>query len=494
MYLAASLGAAGCGASDASTFAGASNAPGATNTGPGGAPATGVGAGGHAGATTHDDLGGGGAGAVMATPFAATGSLDFVVTKVDVSQATGPTAKIAPSMGAKLRIDLPDIKAPKEALSAIVTPRWGEPTLFSATITPGAIELSGSATIKSDGAVDTWQKITIALGPGGKATGLVTVSGQESVFSSGVGYSAKIAATGLLGPDVTAPQSKPAPSLAIGEGLLPWEALGVTFAEPIAKGDAAAHLTILDAAGTVAPFSFLLTPDVASGAVTGRAYAANWDGDGALTLHVAPGYVDAAGNAGDGFDQAISLLAIPKANGAMKSFDGGDAPVSWGAVKKLGASDGVCETSSCVVIGPFSNAHCGVPAMGFAVRLASTPSPATKVRVRYRALYGAAGANGTGGLVPLSVQVARPGAPPIVHELTKAPSAYDLGAAAGDFSLATPWTTLEVALPSSGTAGSELGVAVRAGAQASSIACTADAPPDLPAPTKVVVEWVGAAN
>jgi hypothetical protein len=485
-----------CGASDAASFAqGGSSGPGAA-----GAPATPVGKAG-AGGTTADATApppggaGGGAGKVDATPFSPFGSFDVRIVQVDVSGANGPDVASSPSMNAKLRIDVPEPKATKGTWSAVVTPVWGEPALFQATLTDTALVLTGNVMLKGEATSDAWQTISIALGPDKKATGVVTASGQESVYTSGVGYEGKISATLAVGPDLTKPEAKPIAASGFATSYLPWEPLGARFSEPISAEQVATHLTFVSTNSPAGPYLFVAASDGPTGATGALAYPTLWGGP-AVSVHLLPGYTDAAGNVGAGFDEPVDVLAVSKPTGAAATFDGSAPADTWGDVQKL--SGALCESGACLALGPVANDHCGVASSGVAVRLAppsGVPVGTGKVKIRYRVLFAVpsgspAAAQSMTSLAPLSVQVARPGVAPVSHDLGKVPATADVYGF-GDFNVGTAWTTLEVALPSSKSATDEIGVAVRIGAQGSSVACAPNAPGGSPILTKVLVDGVG---
>ena len=486
-----SLLAAACGASDAASFAqGGSSGPGAA-----GATTAPVGKGGSAGAP--DAVGpapggsGGATGKADQAPFSPFGSFDAHITQVDVSGAMGPDVASSPSMDAMLRIDIPEPKAGKTAWSAVVTPLWGDPAVFLVTMTDTALVLTGNVLLKGEATSDAWQTISLALGPDKKATGVVTASGQESVYTTGVGYEGKITATLHLDADATKPAAKPLASSGFAPSFLPWEPLGAMFSEPITTDQVASHLTFVSVGGEPGPYLFAVSGEGPTGATGALAYPLAWGGP-AVTVRLLTGFVDGAGNQGLGFEQPADVLSVGKLSSTSEMFDAAYLPDVWGDAQKI--SGALCESGGCLALGPVANDHCDVASSGVALRL-SAPSSG-KIKIRYRVLFAApagspAAMQSMGTLVPLSVMLARPGVAPVTHDLGKAPPTAALSGA-GDFNMSTAWSTYELAVPSPKVTGDELGVAIRVGAQASSAACAPNAPAGAPIVTKVLIDGVGA--
>ncbi len=440
--------------------------------------------------------GGSSAAGAPTTPVKPRGSFDVSVSGLKQAFPTGTGNVKSPSEGALFRIDIPEPAAAQAGKSgkgqapvwrAVVTPRWGMPSLFDVSQGDGILTLTGSATVKAGGITDVWQSFVLDLDTGGLATGAVSAVGQESVLADGVGVSGKLTGSLSLRRDETPPAAKPSSALGFaGTLLLPWEPVVARFAEPISSADLAAHLSVIAGGSPISP-SWTFAPEMAladgaAGAVQATAVLDDWGGVTAAKLVLSPGYADPSGNLGAGFEHGLDLVSVPLADpGAPLLPKSGGAVATWGPVE-LGAP---CEPGGCTSVGPVALAPCGVIPAGVAGR--AVPPGATTLRVRFRVVFAPTDAKGLppylGAIPVLAVVVARPGALPTVVEQV-APEVVDLGTAAGEYPFATPWTHLDVDLP---PGSGELGWGVRVGGHATSAPCDGAV---TSVPTKLLVESV----
>jgi hypothetical protein len=513
-----SVAAAACGA-DAGDSTLTTDGDPATYGGSGGSSAPG--AGGSAGQATAGSAGaaGGGAGgaAGASVSFSPYGYFDVEFKTVEASIAMGPGKTVPPSRASaegrnKLRIDIPQ-PTPKD-WKAVVTPRWGVPSLFDVKQSGDALVLTGSTSISSKdfakeeqppedvglSVSDVWQTITIQLS-GKNASGVFTAQGQEDVLLGDEAWSGKLVGGGKVSVDTTPPEARtPTSSKGFGpaDQRLPWDGIPVSFAEPLSSAEALAKVALVagDEAGTSVPVTWL-TPSAnakAAGVSSLLGVLQSWDDPPvAPTLRVAKDFLDPAMNRGEEFATMIGLLAVPQAIAPTQGFEGDVVDyAAWGGALQLGglAPSPECEGYGCMLLGPFQTGACGVESLGVAARLLVEKDKPTELKVRLRVLV-AEGTPGAGvppfltSLPVLSLQVARPGKPPETHDIL-APSPEDLGEAAGEFRYATPWTTIVQPLP---TGIGEVGFALRAGGVHADVACEATASkPSLK--VKVLVESV----
>lgn len=389
-------------------------------------------------------------------------------------------AKSKPSPSAVIRVDLPGVG------DAIVTPRWGAPSVFHVAEKSGALLLTGSATVRVGDTTDVWQSFALELDAARKLTGKFSAAGQESVYDGAVGASVAVTASGDVVDDETSPEVKLelSPSFT-GGARLPWEGLTLRFSEPIAPAMLAESLHV-QAADAPVPVTWSLGPGggAAGGAVTATGFAQSFDAPtGALTVRALAGYSDAAGNAGAALDAQVDVLKVVTSAALPGELSTGGLTglTTWGPAA-YSASAGA------LALGPLALGSCDVTPAGVAGR-ATLAGGATKVEVRYRVVAApkAPGVSPVSGALPaISLLVATPGAAPASKELL-APA---LTETTSDGKLASPWVSAIV--PVQVAAGGEVGWALRAGALTSSAACTAGPSELSPVTVSVLVDAVSA--
>jgi hypothetical protein len=455
---------------------------------------------------------GAGAGGSVATgaDLLASGSFDLTLSSVAVAIAAGPASKASPTEGVRLRVDLPPAPGQKGAAwQAIVTERWGEPRVFAVREEPGAVVLEGSLPVAvsaaSAGIDDILQSFRIVRDSQGRLTGVVSVRGQENVFSGDQGFTGELTAQGLLALDTTPPEARPLeagqPDAANMPTVFPWDPVGVTFAEPVEQAGALAAVRLTDATGYDVGANLVTVPAGADGAARGVSKAfgifPDWDKVPAqLQLSASPTYADPTGLMGAPLAVAYDVVSLPAAKAAREGFDGKNAGgfALLGAAASLGvaSNDPLCETSGCIDLGAFAVSLCGNgagPALsaGVAGRLL-VPSTAKGVSFRLRVLVAdTVAAPVLKGAIPLSVLLVRPGGSAVTKDIEAPKTGSDMGAGGSSGAdLVTSWTTVTLPLPEGS---GELGVLVRAGSQFADSSCEVQAP-SLGLDTRVLLDSI----
>lgn len=461
--LAAPAVAAACGGS-------VSDAPGAGGSGGSGASAGGGGSGGVGGVGGIGGVGGSGGGA----------SFDVQLGKVTVKPLSGtiPGSDGPPSDDLAMRVDL---RLAADAMTAVVTPRWGEPTACTVTKTAGALTIAGDVRVRRAvaGSVvsDDWTTLTVALSATGAYTG-VTLAGREEQLQGDVGWESEIAATASIDVDRTDPELRVTVDSPLGppDARLPWDAVAIEAAEGVLPDSLLARTSVEAAPpggpALPSPMLFAIAPTepafTASGVTRAVGYATSWSGlsGGRVTATVSAGALDPAGHAAASASAATRVLEVgPPVAAYTLDGDAGPLPGAWGQVGWFGGftgSDPRCEQSGCAEIGPWRALGCGqTERSGFAGRLAAAPAKQLVVRFRVRAVtmyapdqqpyvYGPA----------LTLEVASPS-----HEPSRA--AIDAGtftrdaAPIDDLVWSTPWSDATIELPPN--LGDAFGFAIYAG-------------------------------
>lgn len=430
----------------------------------------------------------GGAGAVSYEP---KGYFDLTFNSVTATVPMGPGDVEPPSQKTALRVDLPEAPAKGATWQATVTPRWGQPALFTVTAVEGGLLLKGSTTLTETTSTrrvtDVWQSFTLEM-KGKALTGKVSSTGQESVYQGELGWSGALSGGGDLRPDATLPEGRAANEPGAGpEGaLLPWDAVQVRFAEPLKPTEALAKLALQGEGGSV-PLAWDQPKGTLDGSVSTLAgYQQGWDGVvGAAKLQLHDGFRDPALNEGQGFEKDFSVISVPPAPvGGVVWGDGHQ--VLWGSSASFVGE--TCEGKGCLAVGPFMSSSCGVSSAGAALRLPAPPVGVTKLRIRLRALLSQPATTepgGPAGPALLTVDVARPGKGATSVEVPT-PSALEADDG-GSLPFASAWTTVLVQVPDGV---GEVGVALRAGGFGSGKLC-GETGKKNPAQAEVLVGSVG---
>lgn len=465
------------------------------------------GAAGSAGAAGDGGVGGSG-GSSSPQLFSPYGYFDLSFENIEVSMATGPAPKDPPSRDKanhknKFRIDIPE---PQKSMEwrALVTPRWGVPSLFDVKLSSDALVLSGITSVANDdeSLSDTWQTFTIPLS-GGMMKGVVQAVGQEDVFSADEAWSGKLSGTGSITPDHSPPEAK-MPAVVRGFGppdsLLPWDALPVTFAEPLSAEQALASVQVYEPqSDALLSVSWQPGNDITkspSGVSTLLGYLQSWDAPlSAPLLRVADGFLDPAGNVGEGVEQPLFINHLQPYEGTSLSFNVETAKsvLTWGQTQMLGGvvPSFECETGYCLLLDAFSNGACGVERAGVAMRFGGEKTKLKGLKLRFRALFAVANSNDTApppylnNLPVASIQLARAGKVPEVDDVLLS-GLEDLGEKGGEFRYATPWTSVVKALP---PGNGPVGIALRAGGRFADAPCGIGAS-GVVVKTKLYVETV----
>jgi hypothetical protein len=394
-----------------------------------------------------------------------SGSFDLRLSGVKVVAFPPMPGVTSPSEGYSLRLDLDQGGAGTNVplgIRALITPRWGDPVVLTASQGPDGVELSGNVTIGSYemGVTDTWlefvletrgctadscQNAELMLGQ------TVTATGSESIPETGGGT---LQASGDLELDTTPPEVR-SDSVSVSgaaEFLLPWDAIAVRAAEPVAGAPFAAAATLTFDKDEL-PIHFDFTPNDGvtdwTGVVLGSGFISDWSDihlGGDATLSVAPGssIVDRSRN---GMAASFSTtLHFPDVwEGGQAVFSSPNGFARWGITTPLATTD-TMYCHDCAELGPVDLAYCGVPRTGIAGVLYLF-DPASNLSVHYQVLASESGEPTSPST--FNVEVARPG---VKSSITPV-EAYPLPTASADayqafgFMYGTGPQTVEIPLP-----------------------------------------------
>lgn len=428
------------------------------------------GTGGSAGAGGSGGSGGTGGAGGLAIP----GSYDFVISKVTATAQSsgGPPSPLvrSPSEGQTMRLD---VRNTSGSIEGILTPRWGMPAALVATALDGKYRFTGevrvSASDPSVNASDTWTVLEIPSS--GDALGTaVAMQGTETIVEGDVLWAFDLSGVATLEKDASPPELRSAPASPRGpaDALLPWDAIPVDIAEPVASADFEAKTSVLladvDHAGAPTPlpvvWRYTPTDDGTSwaGVVHAEAHLGGWDHHPAQTakpyaVQAEAGIVDRSGLESAATSASFAVLDV----GAPQPFftlDASDAPapVSWGLVTFHIGGAGVtqCEKGGCADIGPYNIISCGPGRHGVAGRVLA---PTGTLDVRYRLLFASDAATPDAPPYPygsaFTIEIAQAGSDATTRQV-QAPeraSLVDLGAGVGEIRWAAPWATETLALP-----------------------------------------------
>jgi len=329
---------------------------------------------------------------------------------------------------------------------AYLTPEFGELQKLDAALDLDnqTLTLTGTVSFNTGGMDQTVNDglaiIVLPIGSDGKLAGTFTASGQENVFEGDVGWAGDATASGVIGPDVRAPQIRASAIASATSVLLPWDALNVRASEPVGLQGAA---TLSTASGDADVNWELGTKTSSLDAVSMMGYRASWsDFSGSATLEVGAGLRDPSNNLSSAVATQLTFLDVPKG----VAFSGTTPPAMWGATQVVTGSDSCGTASSCIEIGPLDG-PCATQPGGLAARLDATSG--TTIAVTYRMRVASQYIQpyfGTGFDVATPGKAAQPASDP---NLT-APFAQTTDAT---YNYATDWVTAKLAVPASGEVG-----------------------------------------
>ena len=317
------------------------------------------------------------------------GSYDLTFTTV-TADTQGGLFGTPPSKGHSFRVDL---AVNKGATSALVTPRWGSPTYYDAKILSNSVVLEGKGTYFENYATDTWATITLARDGAGALSGAFTATGTEQASGGDVIATGNVTATGTLTGDLLAPELRIDGQSQLGPdgALLPWDPIGLRFAEPVAGGTSPfSTFAISSNAGKSVPVQWDPNPGIVApyvGFIVGTARRSDFAPTGASTVAWPSSLSDFAGHALAPVSQPLAFVDLPVV-AKQHSLDGDASTVAtWGATALLGGltgSDPACESGGCAEIGVFSNGYCQQQPtrLGLAARVDT--NEATTITFRYR--------------------------------------------------------------------------------------------------------------
>jgi hypothetical protein len=393
---------------------------------------------------------------------------------------------------------------------AVVTPRWGTPRSYTATASDTELKMTGTVSVSGGGATfaavtDNWKELRLGVA-GGALSGSVEGSGDETIIMGDVIDSVMVTTKGTIAPDATLPELRSevgSPILPQGQ-MLPWETIRIRAAEPIATDAFATGLSVRRAdpdPNPPMPSSHWVTHPTDDSAWAGAVVAAgkvgSWDEINGIAMQVratgAAVYDRMGHNMREAFSAPFTFIDLNLATTGFP-LEAGPTPIpaKWGEVTVHGmmGADAMCESGSCLVLGPFDNGWCNVGRRGVAARLNAprmpdgTFSTHAKLRVRYRVLT-AMPSNGTPsvGPAPFSIDVVTLGTDPKTTEVAL-PALRDLGTGAGEYHYASDFLDAVAAGPDN-AAGSEYGFTIYAGTMGH-ISCGGPGGP-LPPPVKTQV-------
>jgi hypothetical protein len=374
------------------------------------------------------------------------------------------------------------------------------------------LKMTGVASISGGGVgyvTDNWRELRLGVASG-TLSGSVDGSGDETITMGDVIDFVMVTTKGNIAPDATLPELRSEVSSAIlpqGQ-MLPWETIRIRAAEPIATDAFANGLSVRRADPDPNPpmpsshWATEPTDDSAwAGAVVAAGKVGSWDEINGIPMQVratgAAVYDRMGHNMRDAFAAPFTFIDLNLATTGFP-LEAGPTPVpaKWGevTVKGMMGADPMCESGSCLVLGPFDNGVCNVGQRGVAARLNAPRLPdgsfskQAKLRVRYRVLT-ATPSNGPapGYLAPFSIDVVSLGTDPKTTEVTL-PALRDLGAGAGEYRYASDFLDAVAPGPDN-AAGSEYGFAIYAGTR-NSLSCGPGGPLPPPVKTQVVIDKI----
>lgn len=251
------------------------------------------------------------------------GSYELVFQGVTRHEDEEPSIKPA-SEGALLHVEL---RKAADGCEAVVTwdfPIWTEPHCMKATVTSSAVLLEGRSGVDYGFDADaTWTKLVFPRA-GGALTGAVSAEGEELVRTDDLYTRYRVTSGGTIRPDYTPPTVYLAwlGSAATTGPLRPGDLLSIQTTEGV---DRAALLAAIDVqlttdeggteTTTTPRVEWTFTPDASertawAGVISGTGRLVDWPKrPGALTMTVAEGVPDLAGNTGSAVGFTIDVTA-----------------------------------------------------------------------------------------------------------------------------------------------------------------------------------------
>ena len=438
-----------------------------------------------------------------ARPLALEGSFDLRFTQVSVAP-TSPSSYTPPSdppsKTTSFRLDLE--REASGVLRGALTARWGVIALATITEDAKALTLKGDFTASGPvaggggGVSDRWVSLTLPRTKDGSLAGTFSATGDETIFQGDAGYSLNLTGQGTLTTDITAPEARVIASSTAGpaDKLLPWDSISFQLAEPIAQSDAVAASHVAGPGGAALALAWAAKSPQASdwvGVTTVSSRAKTWPASVSWN-GVVETLTDRVGLKSPRVSKPIELLPLPPAASTIGFDDDVLMASTWGAVDLLGggltgANDSRCEAGGCARLTMDTSSGCSAGAAGLLVQL--TPGAQRKASVRYRVL---AHPKYTGTtpylpsvmLVESAVEGGEPKQDRVYTGSTGGPALTALPASIDQYDWATPWTTLEVTLPSGA---GRVGVAISGVPNA-----YCGGPPLPPADVAVLIESVSA--
>lgn len=366
----------------------------------------------------------------------------------------GGRPPLSTGLGARL-----DIERDGGAYAAALGAEWAVPVPMEIEVRSDRVELKGLAPIgpiPCSEYTESWQRISIPRKADGSLGATFAAEGIGPLVETGSmsalhGYERPMRGTGVVTVDDRAASMRGAfrPLTASGQAF-PWSVMRLAFDEGVdeASFDVRAVLRRLTPGGEVEVPAIWSEKERGEGswlsAVVGSVGSWNDVSEGELEARVSAGVLDPSGNAASEFSQAAALLAV---GAPREELDFGDGTVPlglWGETKLLTGSK-LCESSSCLQLGPLPSDHAPMAA-GVAGRIVGAGGH--RLWLRYRVLLDNC-TSFTTTTDAVRVVVAAPGGAVFGGGKGYVKTCTDLGADAGALRYASDWWDLEVEVPPS---------------------------------------------
>lgn len=452
-------------------------------------------------------------------PKTLEGSLDLRFTEV---QAAGdiPTwlGSASPSLAAPFRVDLRRVGGAfvgtrsadvARGLEAVVTGRWSAPAAYAVSAEGDGLVLTGQGVAASalgaglpTSTTDTWTRIVLPLDGEGHLTGAVRAEGRRTVWQGDAGWMGDLTGRGTVRVDDTAPEIRfdvDSPLAPAGK-LLPWDAIGVTVAEPVEPTGVEEHTRLGGDHGDSLALRWLPGAPPAGTAWAGRTsfggHLDDWtragSGEPWILRNVENLVKDPVGWVAAPRSQPLSILSVGPATNQVGFDDDILLTTPWGPQDlygggEAGTHDRRCESGGCLRLGPVSVSGCRGERAGFAALLNRLGGVELRYRVLVRMPHD--GPDAPRLYTPaVTLEVASAGRPPLdVTAMAGAPVPH-LATAVDGFDYGTSWTSLQVTAPEGM---GPVGVAVALGGPHVPLG-TCAGPPLPPAEVELLVERVKA--
>lgn len=407
------------------------------------------------------------------------GTFDLSFTDVTPTfEGGGPVVppSTSPSLAKKARLD---VRAnPAGGYDAVFTSRWGTSSSLAVAVSATAVTLTGTATVRGDGGgsgmvTDTWRSLTLGRDASGKLTGAISGIGEETINQGDVVWSGKLTGKGSIAVDATRPELRARATSAIGpaDAILPWDAIAVEAAEPVAGAGLRDATQVKGPSGTAIPLGWVAqnaSPWAGETAATARMsdWAAASSAKELSIVNDGAKAVDLVALTSPALASKVKIHPVAFVNTSVIDFQGDVLLANpWGDVVFYGGGltgtpDPRCEAGGCARLGPVSLNGCTSQRVGLAGQLAAGPNGHVELRYRVLALPDGGGSPNVFGDV-VTMELARPGGS--VERSSVLPSQIKLDrlpAAVDGMTHGTPWSTLDVLAPSGSGA---IGVAVAPG-------------------------------